>query len=101
MTRQERARQFRTALRTLSQRECEVLSLRCKGKTNRMIAEETFTSYATVKNHMYRAVQKLKGALDEIPQGEVSQTDVVCFRLGYEMAWLDAARGIADLEEAA
>lgn len=101
MTRQERTRRFRAALHTLSQREREVLSLRCKGKPNRVIAEETFLSYSTVKNHMYHAVQKLREALDEIPQGEVSQTDVVCFRLGYEMAWLDAARGIAELEEAA
>jgi len=51
--------EFRKALRTLTPREMEILSLIGSGKSNAEIAQELFISYKTVKNHVYNIFAKL------------------------------------------
>jgi DNA-binding CsgD family transcriptional regulator len=47
------------ALHGLSQREVEVLSLVCEGRTNRQIADELYLSVRTVDRHVSRIFEKL------------------------------------------
>jgi DNA-binding NarL/FixJ family response regulator len=55
----EKREEFCTALRTLTPREIEILSLVGSGKSNAEIAQELFISYKTVKNHVYNIFAKL------------------------------------------
>jgi two-component system nitrate/nitrite response regulator NarL len=44
---------------TLTARELEVVQCAAEGKTNRAIARDLFVSEHTVKNHLFRAFEKL------------------------------------------
>jgi DNA-binding NarL/FixJ family response regulator len=55
----EKMEEFRRAVRTLTAREREILSLIGSGKSNQEIAHELFISYKTVKNHVYHLFAKL------------------------------------------
>jgi len=46
-------------LKTLTDREIEILNLIGAGKSNKEIADELFISYRTVKNHVYHLFTKL------------------------------------------
>ncbi|MBM3294574.1 MAG: response regulator transcription factor [Candidatus Aminicenantes bacterium] len=55
----EKVRALRLAMKTLTQREAEILDLIGAGKANKVIADELFISYKTVKNHVANLFAKL------------------------------------------
>lgn len=55
----EKIEGLQKAVKTLTNREIEILSLIGAGKSNKEIAEELYISYKTVKNHVYNLFTKL------------------------------------------
>lgn len=55
----EKMKELQEAIKTLTEREIEILNLIGAGKSNKEIAEELFISYKTVKNHVYNLFAKL------------------------------------------
>lgn len=51
--------EYRIPYHLLTKRECEVLQLMAKGKSNRAIGELLFISEKTVKNHVSNVLQKM------------------------------------------
>lgn len=93
-TRREETRAFRAALRTLSGREREFLVLRCRGYSNNGVGDLAYVSDQTVKNTITSVLRKL------LPATGAATMNGVCWRLGYEVALLEAQKGIAESEAA-
>jgi DNA-binding NarL/FixJ family response regulator len=55
----EKIEELQGAMKILTKREVEILSLVGAGKSNKDIADELFISYKTVKNHVYNLFYKL------------------------------------------
>jgi len=55
----EKIEELQKAMKILTKREVEILSLVGAGKSNKDIADELFISYKTVKNHVYNLFSKL------------------------------------------
>jgi DNA-binding NarL/FixJ family response regulator len=55
----EKIEELQKAMKILTKREVEILSLIGAGKSNKDIADELFISYKTVKNHVYNLFSKL------------------------------------------
>jgi len=55
----EKIQELQKAMKILTKREVEILSLVGAGKSNKDIADELFISYKTVKNHVYNLFSKL------------------------------------------
>lgn len=68
--------------------------LRCRGYSNKGVGDLAYVSDQTVKNTITSVLRKL------LPATGAATMNGVCWRLGYEVALLEAQKGIAESEAA-